>query len=94
MCLADVDICARVLVSTPPHAAFMATFKVLRFGEPTGTATFADGLAFIERTRRQLDRFHALPHAPGEAISPEDETVIRRQCDDLEADINAYLYDP
>jgi hypothetical protein len=65
--------------------------NVLRFGEPTRTMTFAEGRAFIERTRRQLDRFEALPHAPGQTIAPEDAAAIRRMCDDLEADINRSL---
>jgi len=69
----------------------MAASTVLRLSENTATMTFAQGLAFIERTRRQLDRFHALPHAPGEAISPNDEMTIRRQCDELEADIKRFL---
>ena len=55
--------------------------------ENTRKMTFAEGLAFIERTRRQLDRFDDLPHAPGETIAPEDAADIRRQCDELEADI-------
>jgi hypothetical protein len=66
----------------------MSRSTVIVFSEPTATMTFAEGLAFIERTRRQLDRFDVLPHAPGEAIAPEDAAAIRRQCDELEADIN------
>ena len=69
----------------------MSASNVLGFSETTGTMTFAEGLAFIERTRRQLDRFDALPHAPDEAIAPEDAAAIRRQCDELEADISRSL---
>jgi len=69
----------------------MTRSTVLGFSENTATMTFAEGLAFIERTRRQLDRFDALPHAPGEVIAPEDAAAIRRQCDELEADINRSL---
>ena len=50
----------------------MQTRKVLTFAEPTDTMTFAEGLAFIERTRRQLDRFDDLPHAPDQTIAPQD----------------------
>jgi hypothetical protein len=69
----------------------MPNTKILPLAERTGAMTFAEGRAFIERTRRQLDRFAALPHAPHEAISPETAAEIRRQCDELEADINRYL---
>jgi hypothetical protein len=69
----------------------MARSTVLGFSETTATMTFTEGLAFIERTRRQLDRFDALPHAPGETISPEDAAAVRQQCDELEADINRSL---
>jgi hypothetical protein len=69
----------------------MSRSTVLSFSETTATMTFAEGLAFIERTRRQLDRFDGLPHAPGETISPEDVAAIRQECDELEADINGSL---
>jgi hypothetical protein len=65
--------------------------ETIGFGETTGTATFAQGLAFIERTRRQIDRFGALPHAPEQTIAAEDAAEIRRMCDKLEADINTSL---
>ena len=69
----------------------MSASNVLGLSETTGTMTFAQGVAFIERTRRQLDRFDDLPHARGEAIAPEDAAAIRRQCDELEADISRSL---
>ena len=69
----------------------MPIAAVIGLSEPTDTMTFAQGLAFINRTRRQLDRFDALPHAPGETIAPEDMAAIRQQCDELEADINRSL---
>ena len=59
--------------------------------EHTGTMTFAEGLAFIDRTRRQVDRFGELPHAPRQTIAPDDAVEIRRMCDELEADINRSL---
>jgi hypothetical protein len=37
------------------------TATVLKLDEAAASMTFADGLAFIERTRRQLDRFGELP---------------------------------
>jgi hypothetical protein len=69
----------------------MSRSTVLGFAKNTATMTFAEGLGFIERTRRQLNRFHALPHRPGETISSEDAAAIRQQCDKLEADINRSL---
>ena len=64
----------------------MSRPKVIGFAENTRTMTYAEGLAFIERTRRQLDRFDtALPHAEGETIAPEDAAAIHRQLDELEA---------
>jgi hypothetical protein len=77
--------------ATTTAEGFMSASKVLAFSEPTGTMTFAEGLAFIERTRRQLDRFEDLPLAPGQTIAPDDAGEIRRMCDDLEADINSSL---
>jgi hypothetical protein len=66
--------------------------KILTLAEPIGAMTFAEGLAFIERTRRQLDRFDdALPHAPDLTLAPDDAAEIRRMCDELEADIEKYL---
>jgi hypothetical protein len=69
----------------------MGSANVQMLAEITATMTFAQGLAFIERTRRQLDRFDALPPAPGETISPGDAAAIRQQCNELEADINRSL---
>lgn len=69
----------------------MPASNVVGFSETTETMTFADGLAFIDRTRRQLDRFDALPHAPGESIAPEEAAAIRRICDKVEADIREML---
>jgi hypothetical protein len=75
----------------PAEEIIMFAAEVRMLAENTRTMTFAEGRAFIERTRRQLDRFDALPHPPGEAIAPEDAAAIRRQCDELEADINRSL---
>jgi hypothetical protein len=70
----------------------MLASNVIGFSEPIGTMTFAEGLAFIERTRRQLDRFDAAcPHPEGKTIDPEEAAAIRAMCDDLEADIHRLL---
>ena len=72
----------------------MPATNVLGFSEPIGAMTFAEGRAFIERTRRQLERFDNLPHAPGETIDPAEAGAIRAMCDDLEADIERLLMSP
>jgi hypothetical protein len=57
--------------------------------EPEQTITIADGLASIERTRRQLDRFDtALPHDEGKTFDPEEVAEIRRLSDKVEADLH------
>jgi hypothetical protein len=69
----------------------MTESQILTLAEPTQTMTFAEGLAFIARTRRQLDRFGELPGASDRTIAPESATKIRRLCDKLESDINRSL---
>jgi hypothetical protein len=70
----------------------MCPDNMLMFGETTHTMTYEEGLAFIERTRRQLDRFDvALPHDSGQTIAPKDATNIRRQLDALEAEFKRDL---
>ena len=46
-------------------------------------------LAYIERTRRQLDRFESLPGGAANPIDPEEATAIRRLCDELETSIKS-----
>jgi hypothetical protein len=46
-----------------------------------------DLLAYIDRTRRQLDRFEQLPKAAGRIIDPDAAVRLRAMCDELEADI-------
>jgi hypothetical protein len=54
--------------------------------------TYEEGLAFIERTRRQLDGFDdALPHGEGQTIAPEEAASIRQGLDELETDIRKDL---
>jgi hypothetical protein len=65
--------------------------KVVTLSENVSTMTFAEGIAFIERTRRQLDRFDDLPHVERQSISSGDAEEIRLLCDELEADINVSL---
>lgn len=76
---------------SPFDGASMTSARLLTLAENTSTMTFTEGLAFIDRTRRQLDRFDELPHAPGETIAPEDAAEIRQMCDRLEADIHRSL---
>jgi hypothetical protein len=66
----------------------------LLFLEELPVMTFAEGLAFVERTRRQLDRFDvAFPGANGRRMNPETEAQLRKLCDELEADIKKSLGD-
>ncbi|MGA7077472.1 MAG: hypothetical protein WBY61_02050, partial [Terriglobales bacterium] len=68
--------------------------NVLNFAEEIPAMTYAEGLAFIERTRRQLDRFDvAFPGANGQRMNSETEAKIRAICDELEADIRKSLGD-
>ena len=70
----------------------MPASSVLTLSENFDTMTFAEGLSFIERTRRQLDRFDdALPHADGKSIDPAEAAEIRRRCDELEVSIRRSL---
>lgn len=70
----------------------MQAAKVISLSENFDTMTFAEGLSFIERTRRQLDRFEeALPHDEGKSIDPAEAAEIRRRCDALEASIRKSL---
>jgi hypothetical protein len=79
ICLANCD------PKHPLKEAIMSASKVLKFSENIPTMTYEEGLAFIERTRRQLDRFEgALPHQAGETIAPEDAARIRQKLDALE----------
>ena len=69
----------------------MSNTKIQTLAEPMTGITFAQGLAFLERTRRQIDRFDELPHAPGVGIAASDEAEIRQLCDELESDIRRSL---
>jgi hypothetical protein len=72
----------------------MREYHMLDISEEFPAMTFAEGLAFVERTRRQLDRFDvALPGANGRRMNPETEAQIRTFCDELEADIKKSLGD-
>jgi hypothetical protein len=75
-----------------PQEVLMSESKVLAFGENQPSMTIADGLAFIDRTRRQLERFDtAIPHADGTTIAPQDRDAIRAKCDKVEAEIQDLL---
>jgi hypothetical protein len=50
-----------------------------------------DVLAYIDRTRRQLDRFEQLPKTDGQRLDPAAAARIRAMCDELESDILAGL---
>jgi len=66
--------------------------NVIDFGQTDRRMTYEEGLAFIERMRRQLDRFDvAVPRANGRRMDSETEATIRQICDELEADFKKDL---
>jgi len=71
---------------------FMSTPRVIEFAQTDRPMTYEEGLAFIDRMRRQLDRFGvAVPGANGRRMNPETEAQIRRICDVLEAEFQSDL---
>lgn len=70
----------------------MPASNVTEFAQTDRPMTYEEGLAFIERMRRQLDRFDvAVPGMSGKRMDPETETNIRRICDELEAEFKKDL---
>ncbi|MGE3511657.1 MAG: hypothetical protein AB7N65_22535 [Vicinamibacterales bacterium] len=53
--------------------------------------TVDQGLAFVERARRQLDRFEQLPHAKGKPMDPAVVAEARALLDKVERDIHAFV---
>jgi hypothetical protein len=64
----------------------MSATNVLRFSENFDTMTYPECRAFIERSRRQIDRLEQLPQTPGE-VDREELTSIRQELADLEKQI-------
>jgi hypothetical protein len=72
--------------------AFMSASKVVEFAQTDRPMTYDEGLSFIERMRRQLDRFDVTkPGANGKRMDQETESKIRRLCDELEAEFHSDL---
>jgi hypothetical protein len=70
----------------------MSSANVIEFAQTDRRMTYEEGLAFIERMRRQLDRFDvAVPGANGRRMDPETEARIRRICDELESEFHRDL---
>ncbi len=68
----------------------MPASNVIGFSENIPTMTNDEGLAFIARMRRQLDRFEvAVPGTNGRRMDREYELEIRRLCDEVESEIKA-----
>jgi hypothetical protein len=51
--------------------------------------TVDDLRAYIDRSRRQLDRFEHLPGGAENPIDPDEAAIIRRLCDEIEAGLDA-----
>jgi hypothetical protein len=67
----------------------MAEAQIIGLMENGGRSmTCEEGLVFIARSRRQLDRFSvAIPNADDIRSSPEFQNGLRQRLDKLEADI-------
>jgi hypothetical protein len=61
--------------------------EIFQLRSPAGHASQGDLLRYIDRTRRQLDRFEKLPDGHANRKEPDTVANIRRMCDELEADI-------
>jgi hypothetical protein len=80
---------ARSRFIRPLQEALMSTAKVLRFSENFDTMTYGECQAFIERSRRQIDRLEHLPQEPGE-LDMVELVSIRQGLDDLEKRIRSH----
>jgi hypothetical protein len=67
----------------------MPASNVLRFSEDFDTMTYPECLAFIARSRRQIDRLEQLPQELREA-DREELASIRQGLDDMELRIRAH----
>jgi hypothetical protein len=68
----------------------MSASNVLNLSENFDTMTAGECLKFIERSRRQIDRFERLPQKPSE-IDREEFASIRAGLDALEKRVRAFL---
>jgi hypothetical protein len=67
----------------------MGTSTVVRFSENFDRMTAPECLAFIERSRRQIDRLEHLPRQPGE-VDSDELASIRKNLDALEKRVRSY----
>ncbi|HTV53582.1 MAG TPA: hypothetical protein VMI06_01565 [Terriglobia bacterium] len=67
----------------------MSELNVLRFSENFDTMTVDECLAFIERSRRQINRLEHLPQKPGK-VDRKELTSILCGLDALEKRVRAY----
>jgi hypothetical protein len=68
----------------------MPAANIIRFSEDFETMTFTECLAFIERSRRQLNRLEHLPRNEGPADATEITSILR----DLDALERSILSNP
>ncbi len=70
----------------------MATAQIIGLIENAGCSmTFEEGLAFIERSRRQMQRLSELPALHGTPADPDREARIFDRLDKLELSIRASM---
>jgi hypothetical protein len=67
----------------------MSTSNVLRFSENFESMTVPECLAFIERSRRQIDRLEHLPQESGE-VDRNELASIRHGLGALEKRVRSY----
>lgn len=68
--------------------------ELLTMVKQLGEMTYSDGIAFVERTRRQLDRFEFLPRHTWQEFNPDSAIRMRAIIDDLEKDIEQHMSQP
>jgi len=66
----------------------MAASNVLRLSENFDTMTFSECFAFIERTRRQLNRLQHLPGGEG-TVDSEEIAAVFQALDKLEQGVRS-----
>jgi DNA-binding MurR/RpiR family transcriptional regulator len=81
---------AKTRLKHASQEALMSASNVLRFSENFDTMSYPECLAFIERSRRQIDRLEHLPQESGQ-VDREELASIRQGLDELERRIRSQL---
>jgi hypothetical protein len=81
---------AKTRLKHASQEALMSASNVFRFSENFDTMSYPECLAFIERSRRQIDRLEHLPQESGQ-VDREELASIRQGLDELERRIRSQL---